>query len=518
MNFPHSTAFPPTRGSVLIVAMLMAAIIGISLVSFLQLSNNSLKQAHRTFYSNSAINLAEVGLEEAIACFNQLDTAATPAAAWPSSSPTTASTPWTLNSTAYNATSSPNTPYAVATLTGFSPGPNTTGSVKVYVHYYDGAAGTTPVIVAKSTVTQPDGSPPINKYIEVTLRRRSLFANGLVAREDVAWVGHPMADSWDSKRYNSPTADLDGDGTVDLYDTDADGNGVTDTSVAYSSGIRTANVIVGSISGDIGLAGGEVWGYTKTGEFGTSTGGSVHPLGTTTDDPSRRTNDFNSTFPDPTTPTPTSYNTISSDINNSTSTANMTFPRTGDVSVVVGGVTTYYYSFNSGAEISISGSNKVSITAGANIVFLMNNHSGSDAVTTTGSAGIDVNVGATLNVYTDGNVRIAGNGMANDNNNPATTMFWGTNATSQTFDISGNGQLNGVIYAPNAAVSLNGGGTNGLMCGAVVAKNITMNGGTEFHYDDSLGRLTTGNPFGISKWKELQSASERAAYATQLAY
>lgn len=48
------------RGSVLIVAMLMAAIIGISLVSFIKLSNNSLKQANRTFYANSAMNLAEV--------------------------------------------------------------------------------------------------------------------------------------------------------------------------------------------------------------------------------------------------------------------------------------------------------------------------------------------------------------------------------------------------------------------------------------------------------------------------
>ncbi|MDB6170156.1 MAG: hypothetical protein JWM88_3020 [Verrucomicrobia bacterium] len=486
---PIRSSFRSNQGTTLIVTMLLAAVIGVSLVSYIKLSNNSLRQANRTFYSNSAMNLAEVGLEEAIACFNQLDNVATPTDAWPHSSPVTATTPWTLNATTYNSSSSPNTPYAVANFTGFDMGPNTTGSVKVYVHHHTALAGATPVIVAQSTITLPDGSATVSKYIEVTLRKRSLFANGLVARDNVSWVGQPMADSWDSHGDTQSPA------------------------VAYSSGIRTANVIVASIGGNIGLAGGEVWGYTKTGEFGATTGGSVHPLGTTTNDPTRRTNDFNATFPLPTVPAPTTFNTVSSSIN-----SNRTFPAAGDNSVVVAGVTTYYYKFSASSTISLAGSDTLSITAGTAVVFLMSGQSGTSSISVQGNAGIDVNAGASLNVYTDGNVSIAGNGMANDNNNPATTMFWGTNATSQSFDISGNGKLTAVVYAPNGAVSLNGGGSSGLMLGAVVGKTITMNGHTEFHYDDALGRLTTGNPFGISKWRELQSKAERDAYATQLAY
>lgn len=463
--------FRSERGSILIVAMLLAAIIGISLVSYLKLANNSLKQAQRTFYSNSGMNLAEVGLEEAISCFNQLDNT-TVALAWPS--------PWTLNSTAYNATTSPTTPYARRTFTGFTPGPGTSASVKVYVHYYDGT-NAAPTIVAKSTITDnTNQSPPITKYIEVTLRKRSLFANGLVARQNVTWVGQPMADSWDS---------------------DPDGDGVHR---AYSSTYRTANVVVGSISGNIGLAGGEVWGYAKTGEFGSITGGSVHPLGTTTDDPTRRTNDFNATFPMPTTPSPSAVNTRSTNIASS-----ITLPGGGDVAASDG---KYYYNFTSGAGISIAGSDIISVTAGRNVVFLMNNHNGVTAIQSTGNSGIDVNAGGSLNVYTNGNISIAGRGFANDNNNAATAMFWGTNTNSQTIDISGNGTLTGIVYAPNGVVGLNGGGTSGMMQGAVVAKSITMNGHTEFHYDDALSRLVTGNPYGISKWKELQSATERAAY------
>jgi hypothetical protein len=480
MNTTH-ISFHRNRGSVLIVSMLLAAIIGISLVSYIKLSNNSLKLAQRTFYSNSAMNLAEIGLEEALSRFNALDNVTTASDAWPS--------PWTLNNTAYNATTSPNTPYAVNNFTGFTVGPNTTGSVKVYVHYYDGAAGTTPVIVAKSTITPPDGTT-ISKYIEVTLRKRALFANGLVAYDDITWVGHPSADSWDS-------------------DPERDG-----THVAYPGAGITANATVASIDGDIGLAGGGVWGYAKTGELGTITGGSVHGLGTTTDDATRRTNDFNATFPSPTVPTPTVINTMASKINTDTA-----LPGAGDLHVVVGGVDTYYYYFTGTTAVDLSGTKTLTISAGKNVVFLANNsNSATDVVSVTGNAGVNVESGATWNVYTNGNVKIAGNGFGNANNDAASAIFWGTSSTSQTFDISGNATTTCCIYAPNAAVSMNGGGTSGLMNGAIVAKNITMNGGTAFHYDDALGRLTTGNPFGISKWRELQSATERASYNTQLNY
>lgn len=486
MHPSRPSALRSARGSVLIVAMLMAAIIGISLVSFIKLSNNSLKQAHRTFYSNSAMNLAEVGLEEAVSRFNQLDNVATAADAWPS--------PWTLNNTAYNSSSSPFTPCATNNFTGFTVGPNTAGSVKVWVHYYDGQAGATPRIVAKSTITQPDGSPPISKYIEVTLRKRSLFSNGLVARDNVTWVGHPMADSWDSRSDTRIPAGL--------------------AAIPYDPSIRTANVVVGSISGNIGLAGGEVWGYAKTGEFGAITGGSVHPLGTTTDDPTRRTNDFNATFPVPTVPNPTTFNTRASAYN-----ATVTLPEAGDNFEVVAGVNTYYYKFTGTTAVNLNGTKTLTIGAGKKVVFLANaSNSTTNAIDVGGGAGVSVAAGATWNVYTNGDVRITGTGMANANNSPASSMFWGTQTSGQNFDISGNGQLIATVYAPDADVSLNGGGTSGLMCGAVVAKSITMNGGTEFHYDDALGRLTTGNPFGISKWRELQSAAERATYAVPLAY
>ena len=99
MSLQRSSPLRSRRGSVLLVALLLAAIIGISLVSYINLANNSLKQASRSFYANSAMNVAEIGLERAIACFNELDS--NPSIAWNG---------WTTNNATYNATSSPTTP------------------------------------------------------------------------------------------------------------------------------------------------------------------------------------------------------------------------------------------------------------------------------------------------------------------------------------------------------------------------------------------------------------------------
>lgn len=455
------------------VALILAGIFGIALVSYLRLSTHALRLADRSFYANSAMNLAEIGLEEAITAFNQIDNvgAASAFADW--SKP---------GGTAGRRTFPADTPFAL--------GANTTGTVKVYTTDCTGAAPA-PLIVAKAIVTPPNGNgPPIYKYIEISLRKRSLFANGLVAREDVTWVGHPLADSWNS--------DPAGDGS---------------TIVPYNASLRTANIVVGCLTGNIGLgSGGEVWGYAKTGPTGTISGGSVHGLGTTDDDPSRRTNDFNSTFPPVSVPTATA-NVISSSITNTTS-----FPRGGDVSVTVGGVATYYYTFTTGNGISLSGSRALNVNA--NCVFILTSHAPGTSISTSGNAYISIANGSTLNIYTNGNVSIGGNGLINNNTQPKQCVIWGTGTATgtQAIDISGNGQLKACVYAPNAALSLNGGGSAGHVMGAAVARTISMNGGTEFHYDDSLGNLTTGNPFAISKWRELQSATERALYESYLSF
>lgn len=88
----------------------------------------------------------------------------------------------------------------------------------------------------------------------------------------------------------------------------------------------------------------------------------------------------------------------------------------------------------------------------------------------------------------------------------------------QTISISGNGQLNAVVYAPNSNVSINGGGSSGQVSGAVVANNISLVGGSKFHYDEALADMNEGNPYGLGAWRELTTATARNAYAADLAF
>jgi hypothetical protein len=64
--------------------------------------------------------------------------------------------------------------------------------------------------------------------------------------------------------------------------------------------------------------------------------------------------------------------------------------------------------------------------------------------------------------------------------------------------LGGNGSISAVIIAPNASVSLKGGGKGGYMLGSIMANNVTMSGGYPLHYDvqldhagGTLGRVIT---------------------------
>src|SRR5687768_3116207 len=63
-------SFKSNRGSVLVVALVFAAILAISLTSYLRLSLNSGKLANRSFYMNAAQNLVDTGLERTLWCLN----------------------------------------------------------------------------------------------------------------------------------------------------------------------------------------------------------------------------------------------------------------------------------------------------------------------------------------------------------------------------------------------------------------------------------------------------------------
>lgn len=461
------------RGSLLIVAMILAAVIGISLASYIQLGKSSLSISNRALYNNAAMNLAENGLEEAMYSINKK--IADSSYNW---------TGWT--------TGSGNAWRQFPTSGTYTFDQGATGVVRVIVYGY---LGTTPSAVARSTVTLGGGSSrSIEKWVRIQLRKTSKFANGLVAKQSI--------------RFNGNNA------SVDSWNSDPDNNAAT-AAIPYSSGVRHDNGTVGSVSVSVDailVQNADIWGYAATGGSPPTVGpnGLVGPFGTAsgTINPNNVSTDFTASFDPVTAPATTNYTlgSISS---------SLTLPRGTDSPAADG---KYYYSatdvnFNN-ELLRISGASK-------NVILKLTNTATSISIGG-GSGELRVDTGCTLEIYAPGNVTIAGNGIMNggttltDANQPASLQIYGTKTSgTQNIEIKGNGVLSAVVYAPQGSVKING---NGDVCGSVVANDITLVGNAYFHYDESLGNLGGNNPFRISIWQELTSATSRSSFASALSF
>jgi len=111
--------------------------------------------------------------------------------------------------------------------------------------------------------------------------------------------------------------------------------------------------------------------------------------------------------------------------------------------------------------------------------------------------------------------------LVNDNPAPITFQLWGTSTsttTKQDIKIAGNGVLKAVVYAPNGTVTATGGGSAGEVMGSIVANDVSLTGGSSFHYDESLADLDAKAPFRIGYWSEMLNVTDRAAYAADFEF
>lgn len=470
------------RGSLLIVAMILCAVIGISLVSYLQLSRTALTLSNRGVYNNAAVNLAEQGLEEAMYAINQ--------------SVTNSSYSWTGWSTV-------DALHKRQKWQNVALSQNASGEFRVQVYNFSGTPA--PKIVSRALITLGGASgAPIEKWIEVQLTKTSKFANGLVAKDSITFSGN--------------------NATVDSWNSDPNGDG--STIQAYDPSVRNDNGSVGSISvasDAVVVQNADVWGYVSTGGTDPTTfvgnNGSVLGDGSTDDgtwaksnvDPDRVSTTFSANFDAVDVPTQAAIINLGS-INSATP-----LPRPADVAagLAVGGV--YYYDANS---ISLSGMSILPING--NVVIRLTG----DVTVSGNNAGISLGANGKLALYTPGAVTIAGKGVMNgadtdgsgfvdqdELRQPMNFQIWGTATTSQDITFTGNGLFSGIIYAPQGNVDITG---NGAVNGSVVANNITLRGNAQFHYDESLGNLDSGNPYRVGKWKELTTADDRDDYATAM--
>lgn len=460
------------RGSLLIVAMILTAVIGISLASYIRLGRTSLTISNRALYHNAAMNLAENGLEEAMYSVNRL--VEDPTYSWTGDG-------WTEVGA-----------NARRKWTGVAFDQNATGEVRVFVTGFAGPAG--PRVRARSLVTLGGGAAagaPIEKWVEVQLRKTSKFANGLVAKDSILFKGNNASvNSWNSDPDNNP-------GTP---------------AIAYSDAVKNDSGSIGSISVSVEAVlvnNADIWGYASTGGAQPTVGtqGLIGPFGTTagTVDPTHVSTDFSAGFEPVAQPT------------GGTAIA----PITGLTTLPAVPATTDTYSV---ASITLGGASTNKLVIQGNVTLYVTAVAGSGAIDITGNGSIEILPGASLKIYTAGNVDIAGNGVMNGGtdaataNQPINFQLWGTSTdpvSDQSIEIKGNGVLSGIVYAPNGDVKING---NGAVMGSIVAENITLVGNAAFHYDESLANFGGGNPFRVTRWTELTSAADRAAAAGDLTF
>lgn len=223
---PSLRRFPPRqRGSLLVSAMVIAAVIGVGLTGYIRLSANSMRLAERTFFLNDVAHLAEAGLEEAVYCFRLMEAGTAVNTAWSG---------WTLAGNS-----------AAITLPPFNRNLNAIGIVKVYVVGYNGAVSI-PEVYSQATIAPLDGSPPITKTLKLGLKKKGAYNAAILVRSGMDLGTHSVVDSFNSNPTGSASA------TPLAYP--GTGAAAHATVVALGGSVSLGNA--GLVKGDVAVAAG----------------------------------------------------------------------------------------------------------------------------------------------------------------------------------------------------------------------------------------------------------------------
>lgn len=427
-------------GNALIIVLVVSAIMGISLASYLGMVSNQNISIMRSLAWNTAVPVAEAGVEEAMAHLNKNLTNRT-------------ADGWTLEGTNV-----------------VKEGTIGDGKYKTYV-----SVAEPPVITSQAWVRNPLNSEYLHfpRTIRATTQNDALFAKGMVAKGSI---------------------DMNGNGiSTDSFDPD---NNTLSTGGRYDPAKRNDKGDIASNSGIIGIvnvSNAEIYGTASTGPGGDVDlqNGSVgskawHASGKKGIEPGWSNDDMNVQFPEVKHP----YAGTGA-IPAAVPTGN--YPING---------VTYDYILISGPYRAPSGLNlknkKMIVTGNATLLV-----EGGD-IEITGAGGITIATNATLNLYMNGPAfKAAGNGVINLAGRASQFAYWGMpNNTSIT--LQGNADFMGTIYAPNADFKLGGGGSSGDdFMGASITKTVTMGGHFKFHYDESLGKFGPRRGYTIASWNEL---------------
>jgi len=466
----HSSNNVGQQGTVLLVCMAVAAVIGVTLASYLLMTQNQNASIYRSQTWNNSIAVTEAGVEDGLQMVNEL-------------AGTLDITRWTNFTATENWTNiAPNVYYVHRILdpnsydvyiTNLNNMPVVTAySTLGWTFQYTTAAAQSPAMFAATTAGTTSSS--IGRRITVATTPDPLLNVAMAAVQTIDLKGNDVAtDSFDSGDTNYCGAN--GVYPVgQLNKTKANGDVCTDGIIQDSLSVGNANIK----------------GHVKTGPgVNTMSWGPNSSVGdrawveapTSGIKPGWSATDFNVAFPDVILPSA------------------VWWPAPGSGSV--GGVsyaTVLNQSFNDYSIVSLSGgvyvpTNKnvrLKITSSASL-------NGNDVIT--------ICPGGSLTIYMQGSSFTMGGSSYVDNQTHHAQNFcvYGL-PTCTNISLSGNGEMDACVYAPSADYTLNGGGSSAVdFVGSSVTKTAKLNGHFNFHYDENLRRVGPMRGYIPISWGEV---------------
>ncbi len=111
-----------------------------------------------------------------------------------------------------------------------------------------------------------------------------------------------------------------------------------------------------------------------------------------------------------------------------------------------------------------------------------------------------INLVGKVEFYLDAPASFSGNGLTNPGGIPADCSIYGGVGCTDLY-IGGSAAFYGAVYAPNADLKFTGSEDK---YGSFVGKTVTVQGGTEYHYDEALGeKELQGGKYALRYWQEM---------------
>lgn len=432
------------QGTILLVCLGGAVIIGIGLVGVLTMVNAENTNVARGQAWNNAMVLSEAGVEEGMALINKYVSSSSPVTSWT----TTAASAdgWSQSGNVFTLTRNIGAGYYQVWITNLS--------------------STKPVIKSTGTVLWTNGPvTPIARAVLVTPTLTTPFQGPLTVKNSASLNGNSIIDSFNSRDPNysvngqysfskhqaggdvliaqvnsAPTATLKMNGTANIY------------GHVYQGANSTIQVVGGATIGDTNWIGPGI-------------------------EPGWSSTDANVTIPDaPAIPVPP-YSWTS-------------FPgqSSGVYYLNGGGIGhTNYYQMNS--SLSLNSKDMIMVTNGMVVLDV------EASLSMGGQSSIEVGANGRLQAWFNANPSFGGS-VVNDSGNATNIALYGTaNVTSMDY----KGDFIGTIYAPYADFTLGG---NASLIGAIVAQSFSATGNVGIHFDENLLASSSGS-YIITSWLEV---------------